>query len=142
MLSQNVLFVGESTGDDPHEHPPGAGIAQRIANSLGEQGFLPGSIDNWRDCGWSIELLLGQAVLEIGLAATAEPKLWMLQVACLNHPGFLARIFGAKKLDCSKELFEVASAIHRALVSAGYAEIRWRVDGYPDDGDNSREPRQ
>jgi hypothetical protein len=142
MLSQNALFVVESSGDYLFDHPPGAGIAQTLANGLRGQGFRPGSIDNWRDCGWSIDVSLGHADLQISLAPTVEPKLWMLQVSCFNQPGFLACFLGAKRLDCTMELFKLASAIHQASASAGYGEIRWCVDGYPDDGNNSPEPRQ
>lgn len=142
MLCQNVLFVGESPGSDPLDHPPGEGIAKQVESSLREQGFDPGPIDNWRDCGWSMALTLRDAVLQIALAPATEPKLWIAQVACINQPGFLSRLFGAKVSDRSGELFDVAMALHRALVGAGYLDIRWRIDGFPDGGNSSPEPRR
>lgn len=141
MLSQNVLFVGESNGDDPLG-PPGMGIARHIADELRRRGFNPDPTENWRDCGWSINLAIGDAALQVALTQMTESNLWMLQVACVNQPGVLARLFGAKRSDRSLELFDIASAIHRILMEAGCRKIRWRIDGYPDDGNSSPEPRR
>lgn len=141
MLSQNVLFVGESYGDDPLG-PPGWGIARHIAGELRGRGFNPDPTENWRDCGWSTNLAIGEAALQVALTQTTESNLWMLQVACVNQPGFLACLFGAKRSDRSSELFEIASTIHRILMEGGYREIRWCIDGYPDDENSTPEPRR
>jgi len=137
--SQNVLFVGESSGDDEHE-PPGASIACRIERDLRAQGYSPSPIDNWRDCGWSIDLTVGEAALQITLASTTQEKLWMVQVTCLNDPGLVARFFGKRFVDRSGEVFQLASAIHDVLQSSGCRDIRWCLDGYPDDGESMPEP--
>lgn len=139
MRSQNVLFLGDSPGDDPYE-PPGAGLTNQIAEALRQDGYAVGEIDNWRDCGWSIDLQVGQAALQIALGSTLRPREWILQVACINQPGLLRRLFGAKRFDCSQELVDVASAVHRALIAAGCSELRWRIDGFPSERHFSPEP--
>jgi len=137
--SQNVLFVGESSGDDDYE-PPGASIARRIEHDLRTRGYTPSPIDNWRDCGWSIDLTVGEAALQIALSSTTQAKLWMLQIACLNDPGLVARLFGKRFIDRSGEVFDVASAIHDILQSSGHTDIRWCLDGYPGDMPSMPEP--
>jgi hypothetical protein len=141
MLSQNVVFEGESIGDDPH-HSPGEGIICLIAEFLNEKGYSPTAIDNWRDCGWSIELEIDTTELQISVARTSLPNSWIAQVACLDQPGPLRRLFGAKLRDCNSELFEIALAVHRALSEAGLTKIRWCIDGYPDGSNSSPEPRE
>ena len=50
-------------------------------------------------------MTVGEAELQIALASTAQPKLWMLQIACLNDPGLIARLFGKRFVDRSGEVF-------------------------------------
>lgn len=138
--SQTVLFVGASPPDDEYEDPPGVGIARLIERSLRERGYSPDEIDNWRDCGWSVQLAIGDGRFEIALAATTEPDLWMLQIASTNEPGLVARLFGKRATDRSGDVYEVAVAVHEALRSHGYIDLRWRLDGYPDDGESTPEP--
>lgn len=137
--SQNVLFVGESPGDEEYD-PPGAFIARQVAEGLRSNGFSPSPIDNWRDCGWSMDLEFGDAELQIALTATAEPKGWMLQIACMNDPGFIGRLLGKRFVDRSSEIFETALAVHDSLVSSGFTHIRWCLDGYPDDAESTPQP--
>jgi len=137
--SQNVLFRGESPGDNEYE-PAGASIARRIEHGLQQKGFTPSAIENWRDCGWSIDILAGEAELQVAVACTAEPGLWLLQVACINDAGMLARLFGKSFIDRSAEVLAVASAVHEILRTGGFTGIRWRVDGYPDDAKSTPEP--
>jgi hypothetical protein len=138
--SQNVLFVAESVGDDEHE-PPGLSIAKVLESGLRERNFSPSPPDNWRDCGWSMDLSVGEATLQIAIAATTEPRLWMLQVASTaTEPGIIGRLLGKRTVDRSADVYAVASAIHDVLQVSGYSNIRWCLDGYPDEGESTPEP--
>jgi hypothetical protein len=138
--SQNVLFVGESPPDTEYDHPPGVGIARLIERSLGDKGYNPEPIDNWRDCGWSIGFSTSEGEFEISLASTAETNLWGLQIACTNEPGMIARLFGKSAVDHSDDIYRVAATVHETLQSGSYTHQRWRLDGYPDDGESTPEP--
>ncbi|NOZ38848.1 MAG: hypothetical protein GXP24_01310 [Planctomycetes bacterium] len=138
--SRNVLFVGESPPDDEHGHPLGVGIARLIKRSLRDHGFNPNPIDNWRDCGWSFDFSINDAQFEISLASTAETNLWMLQITCTNEPGVIARLCGKRSVDHSDDIHEIASTVHETLQSNGYTDLRWCLDGYPDDGESTPEP--
>jgi hypothetical protein len=65
----------------------------------------------------------------------------MAQIAPTNQPGMIARIFGAKVVDRSRELFDLASIIHAALTEIGGTSMRWKIDGFPDDA-STNEPIQ
>ena len=138
--SQNALFVGESQAGDEHEHPPGVGIARLIEHSLRNHGYNPNPINNWRDCGWSIDFSMNGGAFEISLASTAETNLWMLQIACTNRPGMLARLLGRRSVDHADDIHKIAFTVHQTLQSNGYTDLRWCLDGYPDDGGSNPEP--
>lgn len=142
MLSQNVLFVRQPAEIDLHAHPPGKPIIDLIAEDLRSQGYRPCTIDDWRDCGWAIAITVGEAKLEIRLASTSETGLWIAQVASISQPGMLARLFGAKWVDHSDEIMQIAKDLHQSLAAASYRDIRWCADSYPDDNENSPEPQR
>lgn len=139
--SQNVLFVGDSVDDDEHE-PPGHRLASRIESGLREAGVSVSEADNWRDCGWFMQVAVGDAQLELALASTSEPRHWMLQIACVNDPGILARAFGKRFIDRTEEVFQVACAVHEYLARLDCSNIRWRVDGHPDDDASTTAPER
>ena len=141
MLSQNVLFEGASTGDEQYD-PPGKRVISLVVDFLRQKGYSPEAIQNWRDSGWSTTLPLGTANLQIALARVSPPNQWMAQIASLDQPGALRRLFGAQLRDCSSELFEVALVVHAALTDAGFANIKWCIDGCPDESNSSPGPRR
>lgn len=131
--SQNALFVGDSPANPQFDHPPGATIARMIADSLRDRGYNTNIVDNWRDCGWSFSCAINDCQLEICLARTDEPKLWMLQIASTNEPGVIARLFGKRSADSSDAIYKIACEVHETLLMNGYTGLSWRPDGYPDD---------
>jgi hypothetical protein len=130
--SQNVLFVGQSPGDDQCE-PPGRSLAERIESHLRDEGYPTGEFDNWRDCGWSLCANLGEARIEVAMASAATRDEWMLQVYCASDVGLIGRLLGRPFVDRSEEVLRVARAIHECLRSCGCSNFRWRLDGPPDD---------
>lgn len=127
--SQNILFCGTSPNDDPYE-PPGRTIAKAILRHLREDGFSAADEDNWRDCGWSIEIETEQVKLQFTLAK-AQADQWLAQIVVINEPGLLAQWFGRKSVDRSEEVLAVARSIDRWLRQSGCTEIFWQVDGFP-----------
>jgi hypothetical protein len=138
--SQNVLFSGDSPSDTEFTHPPGASIARLVSSAVRDRGYDASPIDNWRDCGWFFNFSIDDGRYEISLAQTAEKNLWMLQIACVNDPGKIARLFGKRFVDRSDTIHEIAAAVQRVLISKGYTRLRWRLNGYPDDRESTTEP--
>lgn len=127
--SQNVLFHGISSNDDPYE-PPGRTIAKAILRHLRDDGFTAADEDNWRDCGWSIEIEIEQVNLQLALAE-AQADQWLAQIVPLNEPGMLARWFGRRFVDRSEEVLAVARSVDRWLRESGCSEVLWQLDGFP-----------
>jgi hypothetical protein len=138
--SQNVLFSGDPPLDAEFNYPPGATIAHLVNDALRDRGYEPSTIDNWRDCGWFFNLSINDGRYEISLAQTSSNNQWILQIACTNDPGTIARLFGKRFVDRSDTLHEIAAAIQGILESNGYTELRWRLDGFPDDSESTSEP--
>jgi hypothetical protein len=141
MLSQNVLFVADLGFINQSAHPPGKTLAIHLADRFRKDGFATCDVENWRDCGWSIEVTAGDAHLQIALSPVEEP-LGRAQVTCASRRGILARLFGAKAVDRSAELYDLACAVHGSLVDAACREIRWAIDAYPDEGESSSKPKR
>ena len=137
--SQNVSFNGDSPGDDPYE-PPGRGITKLLLRSLRTEGFEAADEDNWRDSGWSIDLSVSGATLQLACARTGEQAKWIIQIAVLNEPGFFGRLIGKRFVDRSTEVLAVSRAVHNCLRQAGYTDILWRKDGFPDPANSTPEP--
>ena len=137
MKSQNARFRGESPGDDEFE-PAGHGLADRLAAGLAGLGLQPRAVENWRDSGWSIDFTIRNAPLQLTLASAGEPGAWFLQIAELNPPGLVARLFGVKRVDRTSELSEAAKAVHRILVDAGCTVDLWRPDNDPESGGTTK----
>lgn len=129
--SQNVVFHGPSPNDERFE-PPGRSIATIILRGLRAEGFAAADEGNWRDGGWSIEVELPEVTLQVAIAKIGEPDQWIAQVATLRGPGVLAQLFGRPFVDRGDEVLSVARSIDRGLREAGYTDILWRLDGFPD----------
>lgn len=140
-ISQNVTFVGEAQSDPEFDHPAGASIARRLEAGLRNAGWLVSDIDNWRDCGWSIECSRGDVRLEVSLALI-DPGKWMLQVAPWKVPGPLGRLFGKRPSAMPADVLDLAKAVHAQLVQeARYSQFSWCWDGFPEEGNSASEPR-
>lgn len=134
--SQNASFRGR-VQEDPDAHPLGLPIAELIHAKLKDDGHCPTEIDNWRDCGWSIAVDVEGAQIEVVLSGTNDEEIWMLQVSCANDAGVLARLLGKKFIDRSNEVVAISRLVHSALLSHGFTDQHWRIDGFPGDDDPS-----
>ena len=131
--TQNVKFDGVSAGDDEFE-PPGHGIASVLREHLRQDCFGAAEEDNWRDCGWSIDVPVGEVAIQVAVAKTAESNRWIAQISVLNEPGLLSRFFGRAFVPRTSEVLAVARSIHKCLVDRGYHDILWCLDGFPEKG--------
>jgi hypothetical protein len=111
-----------------------------VSNALRDRGYDSSPIDNWRDCGWFFIFSINDGRYEIAIAQTSENNLWMLQIACTNDPGAIARLFGKRFVDRADPLYEIAAAVQDILKSNGYTRLHWRLDGYPDERQSTTEP--
>ncbi len=112
--------------------------------------------DLWTaSCRWSGDSIFGGKILPLFPPSTPD---WLrdpdLPCAALVNglfspeldrtvsvfPGLFGRLFGKRFIDRSGEVFEIASAVHDVLKSSGFAKLRWRLDGYPDDAESTPEP--
>ncbi|MCI0358013.1 MAG: hypothetical protein L0211_05995, partial [Planctomycetaceae bacterium] len=120
--SQNVHFRGPSPGDDEFE-PPGRAIAKRLLAHLRAEDFTAADEDNWRDCGWSIDVTIGDCILQLALTKVDEPDKWFAQVAPRGEPGWLVQLLGRKFVERTGEVLAVSRAIHECLRREGYGEL-------------------
>src|SRR5262245_36556071 len=127
MVSQNAAFVYQTRKDDPFE-TPGRELAAAFVAALNSRTLPASDPENWRNCGWSIDVAVGPARVVIAVAQLLEPQQWMLQVWMENQPGFVGRLFGRKPIDASAPLTDIAIIVHEELGKLGSSSIRWRVD--------------
>jgi hypothetical protein len=139
IRSQNVLFLTESRADDPGD-PPGNELLGRLVHGLKSGGYQSAPLENWRDCGSSVTIGKYDRAVQIVLSSTNGPNEWIMQIAASQEPGWIARLFGAKRLDLSEDIHRISIAVHRVLAGMGCSQFRWQADGYPDAGRSSAEP--
>lgn len=137
--SQNVTFNGESVGDDEIE-PPGHTIATRLRERLQRDGFAAALEDNWRDCGWSIDVTCKGIAIQVAITRTTASGQWVAQVAALNEPGFVSRLLGRRFVSRESDVLAVARSLHNWLLDAGYQGVLWALDEFPSPGKASPEP--
>ena len=137
--SQNVVFIGNSRDADPYE-PPGKAITESVVNELRERGYVVASPEIWRDCGWSAKVTVGAADLEIALTHTNRPDEWMLQIACTNDAGLVARLRGTPFVDRSEQLYTLSVAVYDLLAIHGFCAQRWCIDGFPHETKSTARP--
>jgi len=139
--SQNVVFTGPCVGDDRFD-PAGRGIAVGMRDYMRLQGFDVQEEDNWRDCGWSIDVIFPSFVIEVSLTRTTDDNHWIAQITCMKEPGVLSRLFGAKFVSREAEVLSVSRCVHRWLVQSKYEGVLWRIDEFPEPGNGQLEPSQ
>ncbi|GEM_PF-2005289 len=140
-ISQNVVFSGRAKPDNEFDHPAGASIARNLKSQLRKEGWITGEIDNWRDCGWSIECIRDDARLQIAFCQMEEGK-WMMQISPVFVPGLIGRIFGSAASAQPKDTTLLAKSVHKILEPDGFANFNWIWDGFPGNPKSTSEPME
>jgi hypothetical protein len=114
-------------------HPPGALLARRLEEGLRSCFAEVGSRDNWRDCGWSIDVRSGGVSVQVYFAPFSPEDHWLLAAAPIGAPGFFARMLGRKPMPCASELLAVSSAVHGIMVNIPEVTgLQWMFGGPPE----------
>jgi hypothetical protein len=110
-------FVASFPTDAEFDHPAGAHFARELESGLRARAFSVEEFDSWRDCGWVVNVTVGEKPFEVYFAEYGEESQpgWLLAVAPLNQPGALVRLFGRKVLPVAAELQSISLAIHEIL---------------------------
>ena len=106
--------------------------AESIQERLHAAFRAGGDIDNWRDVGWEVKSVVNGKPFEVYFAPFPDEGSWLLAIAPLGQPGFVARVLGQKPFECVAESRELAREIHSLLTSFGsVTSIRWMFGGPP-----------
>jgi hypothetical protein len=141
MASQNATFRGSVKPDAEHEHPAGLPIVRALRAELSTRRWITGEFDNWRDSGWSIPCRRDGSEMQLVVAPAGSADEWMLQIAPARVPGLLGRALGRVPSATSVHCYELATDVHSVL-SAQFARLRWRWDGFPDEEHSTPAPTQ
>jgi len=128
-------FVASFPEDPEFDHPAGASFARDLEIGLRTRGLFVAEFTNWRDCGWVVNVTVGDKPFEVYFAEYGHGNHpgWLLAVAPLNQPGTFARLFGRKARDVVPELQALTVAIHELLSThPGVSNIRWLLGGPPE----------
>ena len=138
-------FVASFPMDAEFDHPPGAALARALESGLRERSFNVSQFDNWRDCGWVLNIAVDGKPFELYFTAygnASEPS-WLLAAAPLNQPGALARLFGRKAPDVIPELRALSVAVHELLSAhPSVSDLRWFLGGPPDKVPSHASPQE
>ena len=137
-FSQNVRFSGRDSSEPAESHPAGHGIAKSLAGLVQAAGWEVGSVDNWRDCGWSFTCRRRAAQLEISIGEV-QPSEWLLQIAPEYVPGFVSRLRGRQPSADRDDVFDLATRVYELLRGEFGAQL-WCWDGFPDEHRSTPEP--
>jgi hypothetical protein len=128
-------FVAAFPVDAEFDHPAGAAFARELERELKARTFSVSEFDNWRDCGWVVNVTIGGKPFEVYFAEyeCSDRTGWLLAVAPLDQPGALARLFGRKSQNVVSELQSLTWAIHKILSThPSVSNIRWFLGGPPE----------
>jgi hypothetical protein len=130
----HAQFRGALAVDVQIEDPPGASLARALESALRARFDSVKPFDNWRDCGWVIEVQVNQKAFEVYFTRfSAEGDEWLLAAAPLGSPGFIGRLLGRKPIECASELRAIASEVHKLLsATQGVSQVRWFLGGPPE----------
>lgn len=138
-FSQNLQFDGQVPQEQEFE-PAGEPVARLLQSAIRDSGWEVDELDNWRDCGWSVDCRRADAQLQVAITEIA-PSEWMLQVAPLHVPGLFGRLRGRQPSASRGDALDLARLIHAALVAdERFSRFRWLWDGFPDDGESTPGP--
>jgi hypothetical protein len=108
----------------------GARFASQLEAAL-KARFNVGPVDNWRDIGWRVEITGGEKRIEVYFAQFGTEGSWLLGVAPLGQPGFLARLLGRKPVPHETELKAISEEIHALLIKCSASNVLWMFGGPP-----------
>ena len=138
--SQNAMFRGREPAPDG-DRIGGASLVRLLASELTRDGWEVRDFDCWRDGGWILPCFRGAKTLDLVLVPLVGGDAWAIQIAASRFPCFVLRWFGATPSADADDIFQLASATHAALTSAGMTDIRWVWDGPADAEDAGSEPQ-
>lgn len=131
MPSMNVEIVAAPPDSD--EHPAGRRVLDELLAALQGGGWEPHSEpDNWRDSGWSVELVNG---VELILSHVGDSKYW-IQIVPTNPPSRLKSLFNRDAYaEADAVVSRCSETLARQLEAHSSIEARaWNWDGPPDEG--------
>lgn len=132
MIKLNVTFHCSLPCADAH--PYGEEVAIYLGEQLAERGVSGIKIDNWRDCGWSIDLTFENKdfYLAIGFVGDGDFD-WLLQIQ--ENRKLLDFI---RRKDSMAERGRVAELLHELLRSDNsFSEIKWHSGDFTEEGFSS-----
>ncbi len=109
-----------SSVDDPH--PPGFPVAQALHEGLLKANPTAEDVENWRDVGYSIDVVVDDRRVFLFLSAIEESDAhWAL--CCTSDLGWLARQLGRRD---DVQRLELARLVDQVLHNdQRFSEIRW-----------------
>lgn len=114
-------------------HPPGEALAVKLEDGLREHFSAVAARENWRDCGWSIEVQCDDLRMQVYFAPYSSESDWLLAVAPSNQPGLLARMLGRKALPTASALQQVSAIVHAVLANVPQVQkVNWMLGGPPE----------
>lgn len=139
--SQNCAFSARPEKDAEFEHPAGAMLARLVGRELKAAGWATSAIENWRDCGWSVDCEREEKKLEVVVAALPDDGRWMLQIAPRSVAGFVGRLFGRTSSATQTDVLALAKEVDRVLKKSGQTGYTlWCRDGFPKSGIATNQP--
>ncbi len=129
----HVSFKGELAPDSEFDHPLGASLGRALEARLRQRFGSVQTMDNWRDSGWVVTLVLNDKPVEVYFGVfNPEEVMWLLAVTPLGQPGLLSRAFGRKPRDFNAELQSICAEVHALLASTpNLTDINWFFGGPP-----------
>jgi len=140
-VSQYLQFSAVVPEDVPTCHPLGAALMRRLSTELSAAGWSITEMENWRDCGWSIDCRRSPSDLQVTLSWVRRGY-WVLRVSPRRVPGAIGCLFGFKSSASPEDVHQLAVAVHQGLSALKYlCSPRWQWDGFPDDRHSTPEPQ-
>lgn len=140
--SQNCVFTARHAKDAEFEHPAGAMLARLLERELKAAGWATSDIENWRDCGWSVDCEREEKRLTVVVSALPDDSRWMLQVAPRSVAGFVGRLFGRTSSAAQSNVLRLAREVDRILKKSGQTDdTLWCWDDFPKPGTATSEPQ-
>lgn len=128
----NLRFNSVVANDAEYLHPHGAALMRELLAGLAKAPCDVGELENWRDCGWSVECRCGDAKLQIVLCGLRKGE-WMLRLHAAYRPGIIGCVLGRTPSASPAEIHRLAETVHELLAARHLMTgPRWRWDGFPD----------
>ena len=124
-LAPHVSFRANVPPDAEYEDLPGHSLAREIEARYRAEGFEIEDLDCWRGAGWFINCSVSGKRFETYFLACRDeglPRDWILAIAPLGQPGFIARLFGRKPTPYVRELRRLAEMVELAGATGEQAQ--------------------